>query len=253
MKAEAMVSIEGISKSFRNQGKELNVLHNISIDIDNGEFVCILGHSGCGKSTLLRIVAALEQPDHGRILVDGVSHRYPNREVILLGQDFNQLLPWKKIVNNIVHPLRATRKISNRKAAKERALELLSAVGLSGYSDYYPHQLSGGMKQRAAVARALSLEPKVLLMDEPFAALDDVTRKQLRVLVRNICEQHNVTTLFVTHNIEEAITLGNRIVVMGKLAGAMRGVVLNEAYQKPDEKDLRIRMRSKILDYLENQ
>ena len=90
-------------------------------------------------------------------------------------------------------------------------------------------------------------------MDESFAALDDVTRKQLRVLVRNICEQHNVTTLFVTHNIEEAITLGNRIVVMGKLAGAMRGVVLNEAYQKPDEKDLRIRMRSKILDYLENQ
>lgn len=253
MKNNVMVSLQHIAKSFETQDEPLSVLRDITIDICDNEFICIVGYSGCGKSTLLRIIAALEKPDSGSVSIAGRLHTQPNRDAILLFQDFNQLFPWKTILQNIVHPLRATGKIKDKEKAREKALSLLDTVGLKDYTSYYPHQLSGGMKQRAAVARALSLEPKVLLMDEPFAALDDVTRRQLRQMVRDVCLKQGVTTLFVTHNIEEAITMGNRIVTMDRKTGSIKHIHVNDAYTDPDNKLKRFELCSRILDDMENQ
>lgn len=250
---KVMISIRDISKTFPSQGASEPVLRGVSLDIFDQEFICIIGYSGCGKSTLLRIIAGMESSDGGEILVDGQPHEEPDKDVILLFQDFNQLFPWKSVVNNIVHPLRATGKLRDRNAAREKALDLLEAVGLTGYADYYPHQLSGGMRQRAAIARALALEPKVLLMDEPLSALDDVTRKTLRELIRDVCAEHKVTTVCVTHSVEEAIIMGARIVAMDRNTHQIAKVIENTAHDRADDLEERLLMRAVIAQFMSTQ
>ena len=253
MKNELAISIQGVSKTFVTQDKPQKVLDNICLDVYDQEFICIIGYSGCGKSTLLRIIAGMETADTGGVYIGGKPHTSPNEDVIMLFQDYNQLFPWKTVVNNIVHPLRATGKIKNKAQAREKALELLERVGLANYADYYPHQLSGGMRQRAAIARALSLEPKVLLMDEPLSALDDVTRKTLRELIRDVCRQCKVTTICVTHSVEEAIIMGTRIVAMNRHTHTIEKVIENTAYDKPDDTQTRLAMRAVITQFMEAQ
>lgn len=253
MRNDVVISIRDVSKTFTSQEKPQRVLDGISLDIYDQEFVCIIGYSGCGKSTLLRIIAGMETADCGGVYIDGQPHNKPNEDVIMLFQDFNQLFPWKTVINNIIHPLRATGKIKNKAEARLKGMELLERVGLADYADYYPHQLSGGMRQRAAIARALALEPKVLLMDEPLSALDDVTRKTLRELIRDVCAQCKVTTICVTHSVEEAIIMGTRIVAMNRHTHAIERIIENTAYDKPEDLQARLDMRAAITDFMEAQ
>lgn len=210
---DIILSIRNIHKTFAMPMGALEVLNGFSLEVGKEEFICLLGYSGCGKSTLLRIVAQLEKQDSGEILLEDQLHENPNSDILMLYQDFNQLFPWKTVIQNVMYPLLVTRKI-DRATARIEAEALVRSVGLGDFQNSYPHQLSGGMKQRVAVARALALKPKVLLMDEPFAALDAVTRGNLQKLTRQICAEHHVTVLFVTHSVEEAVLMGDRIVVM---------------------------------------
>jgi NitT/TauT family transport system ATP-binding protein len=221
-----------------NGGGRLKVLEDISLSLSQNEMVGIIGHSGCGKTTLLRIVCAFEAPDGGYVLVDGAKSQKPCKDVVMLFQDFNQLLPWKTVLGNVVHPLMATKTCKSRKDAKKRAEKMISDVGLSGFEGAYPHQLSGGMKQRAAVARALALHPRVLLMDEPFAALDNITRGALQSLARQVCDKYGITALFVTHSVEEAAVMADRIVIMDRNPGRIKKVVENpgRASMSPQER-----------------
>lgn len=253
MKNNVVISIQNVSKTFNSQGTPLKVLDNVSFDVYDQEFVCIIGYSGCGKSTLLRIIAGMETADSGGVYMDGQLHSSPNENVILLFQDYNQLFPWKTVINNIIHPLLATKRAKNKEEAHSKGMELLKRVGLSEYANYYPHQLSGGMRQRAAIARALSLEPKVLLMDEPLSALDDVTRKALRELIRDVCSQCNVTTICVTHSVEEAIIMGTRIVAMNRHTHTIEKIIENTAYDRQDDANARFRMRTEITDFMASQ
>lgn len=223
-----VVSIQNVFKRFvMPDNSDLNVLNDINLDMYQNEMIGIIGYSGCGKTTLLRCVCAFDNSDEGYILVDGKNHLIPNKNVLMLFQDFNQLMPWKTVLGNVMFSLLASKTVASKKEAKKRALKRIDDVGLSAFADSYPHQLSGGMKQRAAVARALALQPRVLLMDEPFAALDNITRKSLQILTRRVCDKYGVTTLFVTHSVEEAVLMADKIVVMADNPGRIVKVFEN--------------------------
>jgi NitT/TauT family transport system ATP-binding protein len=222
-----VIRVEDLSKTFTmNGGGTLRVLDNVNFDVQQGECVCLIGHSGCGKTTLLRAVCGFEPPDSGSVLVDGAVHDKPDKDVLMLFQDFNQLFPWKTVLQNVMYPLLATKFITNKTDAKSRAMKRIADVGLSGFDNSYPHQLSGGMKQRVAVARALALQPRVLLMDEPFAALDNITRRTLQTLTTRVCEKYGVSMLLVTHSVEEAVIMSDRIVMMKPRPGRI-GQIFN--------------------------
>jgi NitT/TauT family transport system ATP-binding protein len=226
----AVVSVQGVDKSFRkNDGSTLEVLRDVSFEIHPNEIVAVIGHSGCGKTTLLRTVCGFEKPDGGFILLDGERYAAPSKNALMLFQDFNQLLPWKTVLQNITHPLLATKTLRDKSEAERRAMKRISDVGLAGFESSYPHQLSGGMKQRAAVARALALHPRVLLMDEPFAALDNITRGTLQLLTRRVCEKYGIAALLVTHSVEEAAVMADRVVVMDRNPGRVKAILDNPA------------------------
>jgi ABC-type nitrate/sulfonate/bicarbonate transport system ATPase subunit len=223
-----VISIQGLSKSFRkNDGDTLRVLDDINLDVYQNEIIGVIGHSGCGKSTLLRIVCAFDTSDAGLVLADGGLHEKPRKDILMLFQNFEQLLPWLSVLDNIAKPLLASHRLRSKKDAVKRAVKLVSDVGLNGFERSFPHQLSGGMKQRGAVARALAFQPRVLLMDEPFASLDNITRGALQVLTRNVCEKYGITVIFVTHSVEEAMIMADRIVVMEKNPGRIKRIVDN--------------------------
>lgn len=203
-----------ISKQYDNSGSVTEILRGLNLTVYDGDFVCILGPSGCGKTTLLRCIAGFETYT-GTIKVSGETVNSPGPDRIMVFQDFDQLYPWKTIIQNIQYPLQVKGEKDKGKT-RACALEYLKKVGLSDYADYYPHQLSGGMKQRAAIAKALALKPRLILMDEPFASLDAITRKALQKELLHIKEQESMTVIFITHNIQEAIMLGTRVVTMGK-------------------------------------
>ncbi len=223
-----VLSVQNVHKRFKmNSGAWLGVLEDISLNLSQNEMVGIIGHSGCGKTTFLRIICAFETADSGIVLADGALMQKPCKDVIMLFQNFNQLLPWKTVLGNITHPLLATKTVKTRKDALLKARKMILDVGLAGFEDTYPHQLSGGMKQRAAVARALAMHPRVLLMDEPFAALDNITRGTLQTLTRQVCEKYGITVLFVTHSVEEAAIMADRIIIMDRNPGRIKKVVNN--------------------------
>ncbi|RFA94661.1 ABC transporter ATP-binding protein [Pyrobaculum aerophilum] len=206
----ALIEVNKIKKKY---GK-VEVFNDLSIDIETGEFVALLGPSGCGKSTLLRIIAGLERPDSGEVRFRGEPVRGPRREIALMFQS-PTLLPWKTAEDNVALPLVA--RGMGWREAREAAARYLALVGLSGFEEAYPKQLSGGMQQRVALARALAVEPEVLLLDEPFSALDPLTAESLRAeLVRiwheNLSTVH--TVIMVTHAVDEAVYMANRVVVL---------------------------------------
>lgn len=227
-----MIKVMDVSKSF-SKGKEgLKVLESISFDINKGEILCLLGASGCGKSTLLRLMGGFDNPDSGSIVVDDKNISKPSPDSILVFQEFNQLLPWKTVLHNVIYPLKVNNKCHNideRKALAEKYLEM---VKLEGFYHSYPHQLSGGMKQKAALARALALQPSVLLMDEPFGSLDALTRQNLQTVLLEVWQKTRVSIMFVTHDIQEAIIMADRIAVMDKNPGRIKDIV-NNNLQRP--------------------
>jgi len=198
----------------------VQALKDVNFEVNDGDFFCIIGPSGCGKSTTLRLIAGFEPPTEGRVLLDGKKVRDPGPDRAMVFQDLNQLFPWKTTFKNVVYPLKVNKLYSNSQDRLEIAKKYLRMVGLTeNFDTAFPHQLSGGMKQRVAIARALALDPKVLLMDEPFGSIDAQTRTGLQVELLRIWDETKKTILFVTHNIEEAILLGTRILVLGTNPG----------------------------------
>lgn len=219
-----ILHIEHLNKTFDVDGKQIEVLKDINLDIEEGEFITIVGHSGCGKSTLLKIIAGLETHTSGTILRDGKPIAEPSPEVGMVFQE-HRLLPWLKIKDNIGFGLG---KLS-KELREEIVQEHIDLVKLTGFENAYPSQLSGGMSQRAAIARGLSTNPKILLLDEPFGALDALTRIQMQQELLKIWEEERTTMIMVTHDIDEAIYLGRRIVVMSARPGEIKEIIRVQA------------------------
>ncbi|WP_226670709.1 ABC transporter ATP-binding protein [Metabacillus litoralis] len=216
------LSINNVTKQFKNRdNQEETVLTNIDLQVKEGEFVSILGPSGCGKSTLLSIVAGLTPQTSGELVLQGKTLKGPGKE---RGMVFQQaaLFPWLTVEENVMFPLR---KELSKKAARERASKYLSLVQLSPYAKHSPHELSGGMQQRVSIARALAMDPALLLMDEPFGALDEQTRSRLHEVLEDVFLETKKTILFVTHSIHEALKLSDRIVVMGTQPGRIVDII----------------------------
>ena len=225
--SEKFLEIVGLEKIFISNNKQLISLQNINLEVSNGEFLCIVGPSGCGKSTLLRCIAGFEKPSAGQMSINGQPIVKPDTNRIMVFQGFDQLFPWKTVIENVLFALELNKTYSSRELCREAGMKVLSTVGLGKFVNHYPHQLSGGMKQRAAIARAIALKPQVLLMDEPFASLDAQTRRILQNELLQIWEALGTTIIFVTHNIEEAIILGTRIVVLSKHPGEIKEIFID--------------------------
>ncbi len=219
--SERLLAIDAVSLEYRSGARIVRATHQVSFDVYGSDRFVLLGPSGCGKSTLLKAVAGFIEPVSGSITLDGQPVRGPGPDRIVVFQEFDQLPPWKTVVENVAFPLRAAAKLS-RAEARERALHYLDKVGLSTFADAYPHTLSGGMKQRVAIARALAMQPRVLLMDEPFAALDALTRRKMQEELLRLWDEFRFTLLFVTHSIEEALVVGNRILLLSPHPGRVR-------------------------------
>ncbi|MDD6022185.1 MAG: ABC transporter ATP-binding protein [Oscillospiraceae bacterium] len=207
-----VLKIESLSKSYSTQKGCEKILDGLELTVNENDFICILGPSGCGKSTLLRCIAGFEDFE-GSIICNGSSVTKPSAERIMVFQDYNQLFPWKTVEKNIQYPLKL-KGIRDKKQLQSISDAYLRKVGLEKYGKYYPHELSGGMKQRVAIAKALALKPQIILMDEPFAALDAITRNSLQKELNRIWSEDKITVIFITHNIQEAITLGTRVLLM---------------------------------------
>src|SRR5271169_5539474 len=218
--AKESISLSGVFRSFGNsRGSFTPALQNIDLEIEQGEFVCIVGPSGCGKSTLLNLIAGLDRPTTGEIAVDGKPVQGPGTDRILLFQELG-LFPWLTVRQNVEFGLKMAG--VSRDERRDRARQFLRMVHLSHFEDHYIHQLSGGMKQRVALARSLALRPKILLMDEPFAALDAQTRDMLHDELERIWNETSQTIVFVTHNVREAVRLGDRVLLMSFRPGRIK-------------------------------
>jgi NitT/TauT family transport system ATP-binding protein len=214
------ISLSGVFRSYANsRGSFTPALQNIDLDIEQGEFVTIVGPSGCGKSTLLHLLAGLDRPTTGEITVDGNPVTGPGTDRILLFQELG-LFPWLTVRQNVEFGLKMAG--VSKQERKDRARTFLRMVHLSHFEDHYIHQLSGGMKQRVALARSLALRPKILLMDEPFAALDAQTRDMLHDELERIWKETSPTIVFVTHNVREAVRLGDRVLLMSFRPGRIK-------------------------------
>jgi len=246
------VTIDGIHKSFTNEKKEqVKVLDDIHIEIEKGNFVSIVGPSGCGKSTLLYLIAGLEKADAGSISINDRKVTKPGPDRVVVFQE-DGLFPWLTVLENVTYGLKL--KNMSQKEAEEKALEVLKMVHLSKYVQSYPHQLSGGMKQRVAIARALVMEPDILLMDEPFSALDEQTRMVLHRELLEIWRKTKVTIFFVTHNIREAVQLSEKVIVFATRPGKIKKV-----FDVPTTKDgimpdsVTLHIEQKILTILQTE
>lgn len=220
-----IVQVSGVYLDYvKKRDRGTTIVEDATFSIQRGEKFVIIGPSGCGKTTLLKAIAGFLPPRQGQIIVNGEPVREPGPDRAFVFQDFEQLFAWRTVQDNIVYALRVTRHISKR-AAIEKARFYLELVDVVAAADKYPHMLSGGMKQRAALARALALEPAILLMDEPFGALDAITRNQLQLELNEIWRRTGVTIVLVTHSIQEAVFLGHRVMVMSASPARIREIV----------------------------
>jgi NitT/TauT family transport system ATP-binding protein len=217
-----MIRLVGISQTFYGRAGAVDALHDIHLDVSEGEFVAVVGRSGCGKSTLLRIVAGLLRPTAGSVVIDGKPVTQPRRDIGMVFQR-PALLPWRSVLDNVLLPAEFFG--WRRSAYRDRAMALLEKVGLTEFHKRLPHELSGGMQQRVALCRSLLPEPRALLMDEPFSALDVLTREELSGELQRIHMEHKATILFVTHSINEAVLLADRVVVLTPRPGEVRKTI----------------------------
>ena len=219
-----VLTVRNLKKSFGPEGHEHVVFDHVSLDIHQREFVTIIGPSGCGKSTFIRIAAGLDEATGGEILLNGQSIHSPGSDRGMVFQGYT-LFPWRTVKQNVMFGLQMQGK--DNTTAEAEARQWLEMVGLSRFEESYPHELSGGMKQRVAIARALANNPQVLIMDEPFGALDAITRCKMQSYLLQIWKRVNVTILFITHDLEEAIYLSDRILVLGTNPGGVREYIEN--------------------------
>jgi len=224
-----LLQVDGVSLEYRTRERVVRATHRVSFDLHEADRFVLLGPSGCGKSTLLKAIGGFIRPVEGEIRLDGRGVSAPGPDRIVVFQEFDQLPPWKTVHQNVMFPLMASRSLG-RKEAAERALHYLDKVGLARFADVHPHQLSGGMKQRVAIARALAMQPRVLLMDEPFAALDALTRRKMQEELLALWDEVRFTLLFVTHSIEEALVVGNRIALLSPHPGRMRAEINSHGF-----------------------
>lgn len=218
-----LISARNLNKTYATKsGSQVNALHDVSFDIRDGEFISVVGPSGCGKSTLMKIMSGLLGYSSGEIAIDARPVKGPNPKVGLVFQSPN-LLPWRTIFANVCFPV----EIQKGKAGidTKRAKALLELVGLGGFEERYPHELSGGMQQRAAIVRALVQDPKLLLMDEPFGALDAMTREQMNVELLRLWQEHKKTVIFITHSIPESVFLSDRVIAMTPRPGKIAEII----------------------------
>lgn len=233
--AGPVLEVREISKTF---GADVRVIADLSLSVYAGTFVCVVGPSGIGKTTLLRCLSGLARPTAGEVRLNGVALTGPPAEIAVVFQDYSRsLLPWLRIRDNVILPLRG--KGLNRAQRQERAAEALDAVGLGYASDRYPWQVSGGMQQRVAIARALACRPALLLMDEPFASVDAQTRLDLEDLILEVHHKQNMTTLFVTHDIDEAVYLSDQVAVLGGKPASVAEMLEIELGTDRDQLDTR--------------
>jgi NitT/TauT family transport system ATP-binding protein len=224
MDSPVLLEVNDVTLQYKTPQHLVTATYKVGFSVHRGDRYVILGPSGCGKSTLLKAVGGFMPIANGtiRIRERGVSAPGPDRMMVF--QEFEQLMPWKTVFENVLFPMQVTRKFNGREA-NERALSAIDRVKLTKFRDVYPHMLSGGMKMRVAIARAMALEPDILLMDEPFAALDALTRREMQEELLNLWDQHHFTMLFVTHSIEEAIIVGSRILVLSPHPGRVRAEI----------------------------
>jgi NitT/TauT family transport system ATP-binding protein len=218
-----LLRAQDLTIDYATAGGIVRATHEVSFDVYPGDRFVLLGPSGCGKSTLLKAVGGFVQPTAGGLLLRGRRIVRPGPDRIVVFQEFDQLAPWKTVKQNVMFPLLAGG--VKRSEAEERAVHWLEKVGLAGFADAYPHTLSGGMKARVAIARALAMQPDILLMDEPFAALDALTRRRMQEELQALWEEVQFTMLFVTHSIEEALVVGNRILLLSPHPGRVRAEI----------------------------
>lgn len=219
-----LLAVEGITLRYRAHDHLVTAVYRVSFQVLGGDRFVILGPSGCGKSTILKAVGGYLRPVEGRILLEQRAVKAPGPDRVFVFQEFDQLLPWKTVEENITFALTAGGQLA-RRAARERALHFIEKVKLTEFRRSYPHTLSGGMKQRAAIARALAMQPEILLMDEPFAALDALTRAQMQDELMQLWEETKFTVLFVTHSIPEALRVGSRILLLSAHPGQVKAEI----------------------------
>ncbi|WP_371584049.1 ABC transporter ATP-binding protein [Streptomyces sp. NBC_01314] len=237
-----MLDVRGLRKVYEGSGRRVEAVRDLTFTVDAGELVCLVGPSGCGKSTLLKCVAGLLNPTAGEILLGGRPVDGPPPGMAVVFQEYGRsLFPWMRVRDNVELPLRQKR--SSRSRRRELVDDALASVGLSDAAGAYPWQLSGGMQQRVAIARALAFEPDVLLMDEPFAAVDAQTRADLEDLVRDLWRERGITVLFVTHDIDEAVYLGERVLVLSASPTVVREQLTIDLPAERDQLNTRVAPR----------
>ena len=220
----ALLEVDGVTLTYKTPQTLVTATRRVSFRVNQSDRYVLLGPSGCGKSTLLKAVGGYMKPVEGEIRIKGRQVEEPGADRMMVFQEFDQLLPWKTVLENVMFPLRVARGLSRREA-EDKARDLVEKVNLTRAVDAYPHTLSGGMKQRVAIARALAVKPKVLLMDEPFAALDALTRRRMQDELLQLWADTRFTVLFVTHSIAEAIRVGNRILLLSPHPGEVKAEV----------------------------
>ncbi|MBK5241973.1 MAG: ABC transporter ATP-binding protein [Clostridium sp.] len=247
-----ILEMKNITKNFIQNGNKLEVHSNMSFSVVEGEFLCVIGPSGCGKSTLLKELAGFEKVDSGFITLNGNEISRPGINRIMVFQDFDQLFPWKTVLQNVVFPLKVNKIGGSNRERENIARKYIDMVKLNDFCDYFPHQLSGGMKQRVALIRALVIKPKILLMDEPFGSVDAQTRDELQQMLLLLRESINVTIIFVTHDINEAILLSNRILVMGAAPYNIKRIIKNNIpFPRKDKHQEIFDMHEKLNELME--
>lgn len=223
MKKELKIEVKGVTKAFQNKKKAAQrVLNEVNLNIYQGEFICLLGPSGCGKTTLLNLLAGFEKPSTGQIIIDGRQVLGPHPKHITLFQNYG-LFPWRDVLKNIEYGLEVAGIPADER--RHRAMEYIRMVGLENFINHHPAELSGGMQQRVALARALAVDPDIIFMDEPFAALDAITRIKMQDEIERIWLEKHKTVVFVTHDIDEAVYLADKVVVMTPHPGKISNII----------------------------
>lgn len=220
--APPLLSVEAATIQYATPDRVITATYKVDFEVHKGERYIILGPSGCGKSTMLKAVAGFLQPASGSIRIDGVAVTRPGPDRVMVFQEFDQLLPWHTVRGNIMFALLQGGRASGKAEARDIADEYIAKVKLDRFADSFPHTLSGGMKQRVAIARGMAMRPSILLMDEPFASLDALTRRQMQEELLDLWEDNRFTLMFVTHSIDEAIILGSRILILSAHPGQVR-------------------------------
>ncbi|MDV2984002.1 UNVERIFIED_CONTAM: ABC transporter ATP-binding protein [Methylobacteriaceae bacterium AG10] len=241
---QPLLEVDGVTLRYKTPHHLITATYKVSFDVLPGDRFVLLGPSGCGKSTLLKAVGGYMAPTEGEIRLKGQVVTGPGPDRMMVFQEFDQLLPWKTVKQNVVFALEASGRLTGR-AAEERAMAYIDKVNLTKFVDSYPHMLSGGMKQRVAIARGMAMEPDILLMDEPFAALDALTRRRMQDELLALWDETRFTVLFVTHSIPEAIKIGSRILLLSPHPGEVKAE-LNSAASPGEQAGLESRIQQML-------